>query len=241
MSTQKTRTSPTTLVTAATAVAIGLGWLSGCITGQSNPAATQPAAALDVATSQPTYWLNQPVVAEVPGKNFDTLWESAKDTVRAYLFTLDRQDYRSGVITTAPEISKQFFEFWRHDAGTPYDAFSNTMGAIRRTIRFEVARNADNTFTLVPKVLVERQSIFERRVTDVSQYRFAFAGPLRVQPARTVVTLDPETYQDVPVKYWYAIGRDGEMEKQLAERVRKTQQKREAAASAAASAASTTR
>jgi hypothetical protein len=229
------RTSRTALVTAATAVAIALGWLSGCITGPSNPAATQPATAVDVATSQPTYWLNQPGVAEVHGNDFNTLWESAKDTVRAYQFTFDRQDFRSGVLTTAPEISKQIFEVWRDDAGTAYDAWAATMGAIRRTIRFEVARNSDNTFTLVPKVLVERQSIFERRVTDVSQYRFAFAGPGRVQPARTVVTLDPETYQDVPVKYWYSIGRDAAMERELAEKVRKAQQKREAAGAAASS------
>jgi hypothetical protein len=227
------------LVTAATAVAVALGWLSGCITGPSNPAATQPATALDVATSQPTYWLNQAAVAEVQGNDFNALWESAKETVRAYQFTLDRQDYRSGVITTAPEISKQIFEVWRDDAGTAYDAWAATMGAIRRTIRFEVTRNPDNTFTMVPKVLVERQSIFERRVTDVSQYRFAFAGPVRVQPARTVVSLDPDTYQDVPVKYWYATGRDLEMEKDLAKRVRKEQRKlaESAAAAAPASAA----
>jgi hypothetical protein len=233
------RTGPTALVTGATTVAIALGWLSGCVLAPSNPAATQPSTAVDVATSQPTYWLSQPSVAEIHGSDFNTLWESAKDTVRSYQFTLDRQDYRSGVITTAPEISKQIFEFWRNDAGTAYDAWSATMGAVRRTIRFEVARNPDNTFTMVPKVLVERQSIFERRVTDVSQYRFAFSGPVRVQPARTVVSLDPETYQDVPVKYWYATGRDLAMEKELAERVRKAREKREAEAAkeAAASAA----
>ena len=228
------RTSPTVLVTAATTVAVALGWLSGCVLAPSNPAATQPSTAVDVATSQPAYWLNQPAVAEVHGNDFNALWESAKDTVRAYQFTLDRQDYRSGVITTAPEISKQIFEVWRDDAGTAYDAWAATMGAIRRTIRFEVTRNPDNTFTMVPKVLVERQSIFERRVTDVSQYRFAFAGPVRVQPARTVVSLDPDTYQNVPVKYWYADGRDLAMEKDLAERVRKAQEKRAAAATSSA-------
>jgi hypothetical protein len=199
----------------------------GCITGRSNPAATQPATAVDLATTQPGYWLAQPAVAEVRGSDFGRLWEAAKDTARGYQVALDREDYRAGVITTVPEISKQVFEVWRADAGTAEEAVANTLGAIRRTIRFEVTRNEDETYTLVPKVLVERQSIFERRVTDVSQYRFAFAGPARQQPARTAVTLDPETYQEVPVKYWYPIGRDLEMEKQVAGRVRKAAGKAE--------------
>jgi hypothetical protein len=191
----------------------------GCITGRSNPAATQPATAVDLATTQPGYWLDKPAVAQVSSGDFAKLWEAAKETARKYHLPLDREDYRAGVITTVPEISKQVFEFWRADAGTAYEATANTAGAIRRTVRFEVSRNPDDTYTLVPKVLVERQSIFERRVTDVSQYRYAFAGPARQQPARTAVTLDPETYQDVPVKYWYPIGRDLEMEKQVAKRV----------------------
>jgi hypothetical protein len=193
----------------------------GCITGRQNPAATQLATAVDLATTQPSYWLEQPAVAQVRGGDFNRLWEAAKETVRDYQLALDREDYRAGVITSVPEISKQVFELWRSDAGTTNEAVANTLGAIRRTIRLEVSRGDDGTFTLVPKVLVERQSIFERRVTDVSQYRFAFAGPARAQPARTAVTLDPETYQDVPVKYWYPIGRDFEMEKKVAARVEK--------------------
>lgn len=191
----------------------------GCITGRQNPAATQPATAVDLATTQPSYWLDKPAVAEVRSGDFNNLWDAAKETVRGYQLAIDREDYRAGVITSVPEVSKQVFEVWRADAGTLDEAMANTVGAIRRTIRLEVSRGGDGTFTLVPKVLVERQSIFERRVTDVSQYRFAFAGPARAQPARTAVTLDPETYQDVPVKYWYPIGRDLEMERQVARRV----------------------
>ena len=199
----------------------------GCITGRQNPAATRPATAIDVATTRPAYWLAQPAAAEVRADDFASLWEAAKDAARGHQFALDREDYRAGVITTVPEISKQIFEVWRNDTGTLYDTMANTAGAIRRTIRFEVSRNPDGAFAAVPKVLVERLSIFERRVTDVSQYRFAFSGPATVQPARTAVTLDPETYPDVPVKYWYPIGRDTEMEKDLARRVERSLARRE--------------
>ncbi|HEY7116462.1 MAG TPA: hypothetical protein VH475_07750, partial [Tepidisphaeraceae bacterium] len=145
--------------------------LLGCITHPQNPAATQPATAIDLATTQPTYWYARPGVAQVRNADFQNLWEACKDTARAYLFALDREDYRSGVISTAPLISKQLVEFWRPDTGTAAAVFANSTAAMRRTIRFEVTREPDGTYTATPKVLVERESILERRTTDVSQYR----------------------------------------------------------------------
>ena len=206
---------------AACAVAVTILVMSGCITKPQNPAATQPATAIDPATTQPTYWLAQPAAAQVQARDFDALWDVCKTTARDYLYALDREDYRSGVMTTVPLVSKQWFEPWRPDTGTAYDVLANSLGAIRRTLRFEVSRNADDgTYTVTPKVLVERESILERRVTDVSQYRFAFSGPATKIPPREAVTLEPETYPDVPIKYWYPTGRDTVMEKQVAERVR---------------------
>ena len=203
------------------AAAVTIVVVSGCITKPQNPAATQPATAIDLATTQPSYWLAQPAAAQVQARDFDAVWDVCKTTARDYLYALDREDYRSGVITTVPLISKQWFEPWRPDTGTAYDVLANSLGAIRRTLRFEVSRNADDgTYTVTPKVLVERESILERRVTDVSQYRFAFSGPATKIPPREAVTLEPETYPDVPIKYWYPTGRDTVMEKQVAERVR---------------------
>jgi len=206
-------------------LAIALGLSNGCITHPQNPAATQPATAVDLATTQPTYWLSQPPAAQVAGNDFDTVWQACKTTARDYLFALDRTDYRAGLITTVPLVSRQWFEPWRPDTGSVKQVFANSLGAIRRTLRFEVDRNLDQTYTITPKVLVEREAILERRVTDVSEYRLAFSGPgVRIVP-REAVHLDPDTYQDVPIKYWYPIGRDTEMERQVARRLeRKLQQ-----------------
>jgi hypothetical protein len=218
-----------TLVSGAACVsAVLVVVFSGCITKPQNPAATQPATAIDLATTQPSYWLAQPAAAQVQARDFDALWDVCKTTARDYLYALDREDYRSGVITTVPLVSKQWFEPWRPDTGTAYDVLANSLGAIRRTLRFEVSRNADDgTYTVTPKVLVERESILERRVTDVSQYRFAFSGPATKIPPREAVTLEPETYPDVPIKYWYPTGRDTVMEKQVAERVRHALERRQ--------------
>jgi hypothetical protein len=220
------------LCIAAGAVAVGVGLFSGCITHPQNPAATQPATALDPATTQPSYWLNQPAAAQVRWDNFDDVVEVCKQVMRGYQMVPDRVDYRAGEFTTTPQISKQWFEPWRRDTGTAVEIFANSLGAIRRTLGFDVTRNPDQTFTITPKVLVEREVILEHRVTDVSQYRLAFSGPgIKIQP-RESVTLDPETYPDVPIKYWYPTGRDPEMEVKVAERLRKGLERHRAMASA---------
>jgi hypothetical protein len=225
---------------AASVLAIaGAATIPGCITHPQDPAATQPATVIDLATTQPAYWLGQPAAAEVEGRDFATIIDVCKKTARDELFTLDRIDYRSGEITTVPMVSKQWFEPWRHDAGTAYETAANSIGAIRRTLSFDIARNPDATFTITPKVLIEREAILERRVTDVSQYRLAFSGPgVKIQP-RESVTLEPGTYPDVPVKYWYPIGRDEQMEIRVAEKVKKQLKRRHSIASSTGDVAQT--
>jgi hypothetical protein len=211
-----------TSTAAAATLAIAIAaWVCGCITKPQNPSATQPATAIDPATTQPSYWLAQPAVAQVQGGDFDALWDVCKTTARGYLFQLDRMDPRSGVLQTAPMVSKQIFEPWRSDAGTLYETFADSLGAIRRTLRFELSRNGDGTYTATPKVLIERESILERHITDVSQYRTAFSGPSLKIPTRESVLLDPETVGEVAIKYWYPTGRDEAMERQVADRLRK--------------------
>jgi hypothetical protein len=221
-----------TVSAAALVIALALGWMGGCIMHPQNPAATQPATETDLATTQPYYWLAKPAAAQVRGRDFDTIWETCKTIARDYQFTLERDDFRSGVITTAPLVSKQWFEPWRPDTGTIEGAFANSLGAIRRSLRFEITRNSDDTYTITPKVLVEREVILERNVTDVAQYRFAFSGPATKIPAREAVTLEPDTYPDVPIKYWYPTSRDTAMEIQVAARLKRALEKRESFAGA---------
>jgi hypothetical protein len=205
------------------------GLEAGCVTRPQNSSATQPATAVDPATADPAYWLARPATAQVQtSAPFDAVWEALKSTARGYLFTLDRDDPRSGVLGTLPVISRQWFEPWRPDTGTFGDAVANTQASIRRTLRFEVSRNADDSFTVTPKVLVERLAILERRVTDVSQYRLAFSGPADRTTARESANFDSDAAADVPVRYWYATGRDEAMERQVADRVRRGLEKRAA-------------
>jgi hypothetical protein len=200
----------------------------GCINKPQNPAATQPATAVDLATTQPSYWLTQPAAAQVKANDFDALWQACKSTARGYLFALDREDYRGGVITTKPMVSKQWFEPWRPDTGTLAGMMENSTATMRRTLRFEIDRGDDGSFTITPKVLVERQTLLERRISGTAQYRSVFVGP--GAPARYSVNLEDGSELDLPVKYWTPVGRDTEMEKHVAQRLRADLSREEAPA-----------
>ncbi len=162
--------------------------LAGCIGSPRNPAATQPATAVDPALAQASYWLSQPSAAEITNADFETLWKACEAVARDYLFPIDQRDYRQGLLKTAPVISKQWFELWRKDAGTGKDVGENSLSAIRRTIHFQFTRNLDGSYTVAPKVVVERQSRVEPKYM--------------AQMQKTGI-------------YWYALRRDTAMEVRL--------------------------
>src|SRR5262249_44400097 len=148
--------------------------------------ATQPATSIDPVTTQPSYWLQQPAQS-VTANDFDRLWNVCEEAARDFLFSIDRTDYRAGLLTTRPLTSRQWFEVWRPDVRTIPDLDESATATIRRTIRFEFERRADGTFTVAPKVLVERQSVAEQRITSVVSYRGMFTPPIkrREQPKGT--------------------------------------------------------
>src|SRR3954465_2084342 len=104
------------------ALAIFLMLLAGgCIGNRpSNPAATQPVTMVDPQLAEQNYWLAKPATVEVRGQ-FKPLWEASEQTAHEFRFSIDRRDQRSGLLTTEPMISKQWWEFWRKDAGTFQD------------------------------------------------------------------------------------------------------------------------
>lgn len=183
----------------------------GCITGPSNPAATQPATEIDPVQATLQYWIDQPSAAHVHSEQFQPLWDACRDSARNRFFHIDRNDYREGLLTTFPAISQQFFEPWRRDVGDGRELLQSSLATVRRTLRFEIVRTG-NFWTMTPKVLVERYSLAERRITSVTQYRTIVQGS--VDPDRP----GPDGTR-IPNSYWYAIGRDTALEKNLADEI----------------------
>jgi hypothetical protein len=192
----------------------------GCAGRTQRFAATQPATAIDLATTQPSYWLDQPGAATVASADFQKLWDACDGAARDFLFKPDRQDFRGGVLTTEPMVSAQWLEPWRAEVRTAYDRTESSIATVRRTIRFEFKRLLDETYEVTPKVLVERQSLAEQRITSVVLYKSAFTRPVRDRD-RQYGTRESDVGIILPARYWYPIGRDEELEKALAEQVRK--------------------
>lgn len=183
---------------------------AGCA---SRPPAPPPAQ--DPATAEPAYWLARPPAARVIADDFTSLWRACRQAALASSFTIDRVDFRNGLMTTLPQVSKQFFEVWRHDVAAPMGVLESSLDTVRRTVRFEVRRLDDGRYEAVPKVMVERFSLAERRITSVAR----FAEIFTVQQTEGSRARDRHG-GDLPDMYWYPTGRDTALEKRLARSVR---------------------
>jgi hypothetical protein len=160
------------------------------------------------------YWFSQPAVASVGSTDFDRLWKACQDTLIFDQFEINRHDVRVGLLSSWPMISKQIFEPWRSDAGTLYEVAEDSLQTIRRTVEFDFERAPDGTYIAHPRVVIEQFSHPERRITVQAQFTQAFAATYEL-PNRTT-----EEGESVANRYWYALGRDEAMEKQLANAVR---------------------
>lgn len=165
----------------------------------------------------PEYWLRKDAVAEVRHDDFDALWRATREALQSRSFTVDRVDLRNGVMTTFPQVSKQFFEFWRNDVGTLPAVMESTLGTVRRTVRVQVERREDGTFVATPKVVVERYAQAERRVTSVARY----SEVLGLDPLQEGSRERDRRGAGLPAAYWYALDRDEPLERQIAEDVRR--------------------
>ena len=188
-----------------TCMALAILWAAGCTSPQRDR----------YSTTRPTTNAAPALKVTVTARNFDRLWAACADAARDRQFTLDRQDYRGGVLTTAPLVSGQFFEPWRRDTLTADAAAESSLATIRRTLRFEFTRHENGAFSVVPRVQVERYSLAERRITSAMLYRSAFR--------KTTATGTRESDRGIPLpaRYWYSIGNDPVLEKDLAEAVRR--------------------
>jgi hypothetical protein len=172
--------------------------LAGC---SSEPVPLTEPPQIDPATAKPDYWLSKPAAATIYCASYDKLWDICSQTAVVYFYAIDRQDYREGLLTTHPLVSKQIWEFWRHDAGDGYYEMQDTAQAIRRTIQFDFDRPSAGGCTVTPKVLIERFVQPNRRISSTGEYRPYFS---------------PIDSKERANDYWYAIGRDYEMESALA-------------------------
>jgi hypothetical protein len=204
-----------------TAVTVLLLCLPGCARhGTTAGPTTRRATDMDRNLAQPAYWYNRPATTTVTADDFDQLWAACERAARDRGFQIDREDFRSGVMTTRPLVSKQWFELWRRDVVTLPGVGESSLHTLRRTVRFEIKVREDGAYEAAPKVLVERYSVIEHRITSATQYRDIYALTREEALRRDDRQRNPLLEQEgIPTFYWYAVGRDESLEKKLAESI----------------------
>lgn len=175
---------------------------------------TQTATDIDPELAEPSYWYAQPASRQTTAAGFDALWDAAQEVSRDLLFKIDRQDRRAGVLTTDPLVSAQWFEPWRRELQSADNLADSSVATIRRTIRYEFQKQGE-AFVVVPKVLIERQAIAERRVSGALN-RLYFR---RDRELGAYGTCETDAGVAIPDSYWYAIGRDAGLEAYLVEQI----------------------
>jgi hypothetical protein len=199
---------------------------SGC--ASRDRTAPAPATQPSVGSARPAYWFDRPATQHVEAKDFDVLWAQCEEAARDFGFRVDRQDYRGGVMTTQPLISKQFFELWRNDVRTVDDLAESSLMTVRRTIRFDIEKAAAGVggggggaggYVASPRVVVERFSRAEQAISSSVYLRNAFR--VTGTNKRTWGTRETDRGIVLPRQYWYATGRDAALEQAVAENLKK--------------------
>ncbi len=156
-----------------------------------------------------------PTVARVSvadDDEFDRLWDSAAEVLRAHNLWPDRQDRLNRVITTFSDTSPQYWEFWRPFPTSGFDRFEANIQTVRRRaeVSFVSAAQA-NEYDMSVRVDVERYCLAERQATDAASAFQMFGAKLPTTEGRSDV--------GQVGAYWLPIGRDGKMESALLERI----------------------
>lgn len=187
--------------------------VSGCISQKIDPKAKW-ATDIDTKLAFDEYWLNLPAVERIEATDYDKLWNACEKAIVDGSFMMERFDYRTGLLTTKPLVSKQFFEYWKHDVVDFQDQVLSDAATRRRVAHFQITKLANGRYVCEVKAVVEHFSMPERRLTAVVQYQSAFSLHRQFE----------EEHNDdgTPLRlfYWYAEGRDEPLEHALAERVR---------------------
>lgn len=147
----------------------------------------------------------------------DRVWTAGADVLREHGFRIDRMDRRAGIITTKPQTSQQFFEFWRKDVDTPYDRLEASFRTVRRYVKLETQPDqVGDEMPVTVTVFRETFATPERQFnSSIAAFRM-FGDDLPSEETGGRVTRADD--------YWIPDGRDPAMESyflnQIAKRIR---------------------
>jgi len=155
---------------------------------------------------------SRPISVIEPSEQADQLWEAVQETLRRGRFQLDRVDRQAWVITTLPEASQHFFEFWRHDVDTRRDAWEATLNPMRRWVEVSLTREGDGPWAQLAVVVhKERLSSPDRQFNSSGSAYQYFGEGLPSTTGKSRVTAKED--------HWLDCGRDPAMEDYLLRKI----------------------
>jgi len=122
------------------------------------------------------YQSSRPVSVAEPSEDADQLWEAVQETLRRGRFQIDRVDRPAGIVTTLPEASQHFFEFWRHDVDTQRDAWEATLNSMRRWVEVSLTREGDGPWTQLAVVVHKERLTSPDRQFNSSGAAYQYFG-----------------------------------------------------------------
>jgi hypothetical protein len=168
-----------------------------------------------VGCQQQPMTASAPTVARVSVENdqqFDELWDTTADVLRAHYMWPDRMDRANRVMTTHYDTSPSFFEFWWPFPTSEFRWWQANLDTVRRkaTVRFVSADKPDEVEMQI-EVDVSKFELPERQVTS-SAAAFQFFGA-------KLPTTEGQLASYQRDAYWTPDGRDPMMEFALLDRI----------------------
>lgn len=157
----------------------------------------------------------QPVSVAEPSEQADQLWEAVQETLRRGRFQIDRVDRASGVVTTLPETSQHFFEFWRHDVDTPRDAWEATLNPMRRWVEVSLTREGDGPWTHPSELRTRLAVVVHKERLSSPDRQFNSSGAAYQYFGESLPSTTGKSQVSAKDDRWLDCGRDPAMEDYL--------------------------
>lgn len=164
------------------------------------------------APAQPEAPTIMRVTASTP-ESYNQLFDSVATGLRHYTFRLDRRDRVAGIITTFPETSANWFEFWRPQPKPAYYwAEANTKTVQRQAIvQLRPVSGETGAYDLDIEVRRFAYSLEERQVDNSAAAMRIFSGAAPTASGRMESPAESS--------HWIPLGRDEFMENDILNRI----------------------
>jgi hypothetical protein len=157
--------------------------------------------------------LQQPVCIDTIAK--EKIMQATEKTLVAMQFAIAKYDLENGIIRTHPLRGGQFFELWRSDNASGYNAAESNLQSVQRTV--EITFNSEATRQCIHcTATAQRLSLPEE---PIEGYLSAPAIHTESDRGKQQLNVDSERMDKVQ---WIDLGRDQALESKILNKIQKT-------------------